>query len=65
MDYNALWNLVTTKDLSNEEVDKFTIEEVKTLEDLYVCYFAQMGDYVNMRPPFSTNYIKINKKINL
>lgn len=63
MDCNTLWNLVTNKDLSNDEVDKFSIEEVKILDNLYTCYFAQMGDYVNMKPPFSTNYIKINQKI--
>ena len=61
--YNELWDLVTKKELSVEEVDAFSIQEIETLDDLFVCYFSQMGEMVDMKYPFSINYIRVNKKV--
>lgn len=62
-DYNELWSLVVENELTLEEVDQFSIEEVKILGDLFICYFAQMGNCVNLSFPFSINYINIKKKV--
>lgn len=65
MDKNCLWSLVAGEQLlSDEQVDKLSMEEIKELDNLYSCYFAQMGHSVNLKFPFAENYLKINQKIN-
>jgi len=61
--YNELWSLVIKSELTLEQVDRLSIGEVKVLDDLFICYFAQMGDCLDLSYPFSTNYINIKKKI--
>ena len=58
-----MWNLIITEELSPERVDKFSINEIKQYDDLFICYFAQMGEFVDLRHPLGINYIRINKKI--
>ena len=60
---NELWEQVINKELSIEEIDQLSIEEVREYDNLFICYFAQMGDFVDLRHPFGINYIRINKKI--
>ena len=42
---------------------EFSIDEIKVCKNLFESYFAQMGSNVNIKHPFSSNYLKINEKI--
>ena len=63
MNSNDLWKLFISVKLTDEQVDKFSMEEIKCLDDHLTMYFAQMGHCVSFAGPFGHNYQKVSPKI--
>lgn len=63
MKLQNLWDIVINQKLSEYDVDKFSIEEIKTLDHLFENYFAQCGCTALGDKIFCNNYLLILEKI--
>lgn len=62
-DFKLLWSEINTAK-TKEEIDSYSISEIKTIKEIYENYFSQIGHNIDCSTPLIKNYIIIKKKIN-
>ena len=59
-----LWNMISSTELSQEEIDSLNINEVADIEKMLNMYFIQFENFVNVKKDLSGNYFKLMNRIN-